>query len=744
MAVLETKAVDVGAPDSDFDVTEPDPQTKSLDLSDNTLLVCTARGISIQDTRTDRSRDDAHYLYRVEAGEGPAPRFHATLCVLRAGRLLPDGEVMEVVSLALGYPHRAYGHNTLEGVATYADGAQEDWRIQVNPLQMRFDWVRQPHAHTDPLVFRVVLPRNGGALQLWQTGRGRQLAHLPGAETEPSDDNTLSAEQETEMLFYAPHPKNCCHFEMPTGGDVKVTWGTGAAALLPGDPDWARRMPRDVDESLWELSWQTDLSSIVHFTGSVGISAAIREFDGRKTLDPVNASHDFGDFYFQMYAGCLPLNLLHWAGRTLARAAVLPAGVEEKSPLAPLRDVAWAAEFLYLLDPVAIGELLRDSLEVCLERSAPDAAGWPDGHLTDEECALVLLMAGRHYRITGDSHFVEKHIRHWRRCAEHLLELRRPSEAMPVVRQTWDAQGVTLGKEPYFVALCYAGLSRLAQLEAALPDPVMDDMWDTAALTLRAAATTAYEEGGLWHRDNHVFINYVDLKDPGMASPHEQNWDESALQREGVPRTEFALYETLVPFWLGLVEGTDTIWKAFDWIDDHYTYTSGRGGVSFPPHVVRTFIALLDVCLRQRHGIEGAERLLQLILDRALDGGIPLTESPFGTYAGGTCPALKGPGCRSRSVPAGQLMDNSPFFALIIQIHYGLDYSWRGWQIGHPQPLRSYPLSRLSNLRHHGATFNISWQGRGRVKRITINGTAMNTQLLNHTEGEHEIIVFLS
>ena len=69
------------------------------------------------------------------------------------------------------------------------------------------------------------------------------------------------------------------------------------------------------------------------------------------------------------------------------------------------------------------------------------------------------------------------------------------------------------------------------QMETAMPDSVMEDVWDNAAVAIRVAATTSYLDGGLWHPDNQVFINYMDFKDPALASPHDQNWNQSALQR---------------------------------------------------------------------------------------------------------------------------------------------------------------------------------------------------------------------
>src|SRR5205085_12606661 len=128
----------------------------------------------------------------------------------------------------------------------------------------------------------------------------------------------------------------------------------------------------------------------------------------------------------------------------------------------------------------------------------------------------------------------------------------------------------------------------------------------------------------------------------------------------------------------------------------------------------------------------------------AFDGGIPLTAAPFGTYTGSGPSSDQGDFGGFRSARSGQFWDNSPYFAIVFKLHYGLDYSHEGWSINTPMPLENYPLTRVTNLRHKHAVYGVTWQGKGRVKRIAMNGKTYYDTVLRETEGEHEVVVFLT
>jgi len=713
-----------------------------LDLSDNIILVPTARSLTIQDKRKSYQAQDAHYLFlsMPVADEQEEPGFAAVLAALRAGRVKPDGSTVEVRQVALDYPHRAYGRKVLEGTATYADGEKEEWRIQVDPMHMRFDWVRQPYNLTDQLFFRIVTPRPTSSYQLWHTGSGFQLGN--GAIPQQVQPPQLSTVQETELLFYSVHPRNCFRMELTSGGRLEVLNARHPGRTLEHEEGWSSREAAGSEEPLWDVRWQCDNTALVRLSASWGVIAAARDFVGRAQVQSADASADFGPFFSQMVLGCLPLNLYFDAQGLLPRSSVLGGRGAEADP-ATLRELVFAAESLYLVSPDTTAEILAAVLSRA--RAKLDANSGAKGKIfADEDCPLLMIAAWRLHKLRGAEAQIPDFLPMLRASAQHVLALRRPNEAMPIVQETWGPQGVVQGKEPYFVALCHLGLRRLSELEQAFGDTLHARGWLEAARAMQFAAVSPYIDGGLWHHEHGVFINYQDFRDPGLATPHNQNWSRSLVQQQPVARVEYVHYETILPLWLGLLEDRESLEGVFEWIDGQYTYASGRGGATFPPCVHRNFVALLDVYLRQCHGQPGATRLLQLILDHAFDGGVPLTRAPFGTYAGGGPSSDQEDFGDFRSARSGQLWDNSPYFALVLHLHYGLDYSHEGWSIGTPLPLANYPLSRVTNLRHKHAVYSITWQGRGRVKRINVNGKNHHHSLLGETEGEHEVVIFLS
>jgi hypothetical protein len=242
-----------------------------------------------------------------------------------------------------------------------------------------------------------------------------------------------------------------------------------------------------------------------------------------------------------------------------------------------------------------------------------------------------------------------------------------------------------------------------------------------AAQNMKAQANRVYTEGGFWHPERNTYINYIDFKDPACRSPRIQNWSHGKRIEKGKPRTEFAHYETIFPIWMGLFDDEERIRAAYRWIDIEYSYASGRGGVRLPPFVEQDCMALIDVAVRLKYGIPGADRLLQFILDRALDGGLPLTEFHFGNYR--NC----GPENPDwvirlfRNTHTGSAWNNAPYFQIVMMLHYGLNYSSGGWTISDPKPVANYPLSQVGGLRHKEAVFNVQWQGQGTVHEIWVD-----------------------
>ncbi|MBI2433177.1 MAG: hypothetical protein HYV26_09925, partial [Candidatus Hydrogenedentes bacterium] len=230
-----------------------------LDLSDNTVLAPLARSLTIQDTRSGQIVQDAHFIYFRHEEAPSNVTYCPVLAVFRAGRLTPDGEQIEVESVELDYPHRAYGRKVLEGVATYPDGVKEEWRIQVDPVNMRFEWVRQPYNLSDKLFYRVLTPRRTASLQLWHTGSGLQVTNdVAATRGEPS---ILDAEQESELFFYSSAPKNCFRLETSSAGTLHIEGATGVPVHLPGEAGWDYEAAEKRQQPLWDMRWVVEGSS---------------------------------------------------------------------------------------------------------------------------------------------------------------------------------------------------------------------------------------------------------------------------------------------------------------------------------------------------------------------------------------------------------------------------------------------------------------------------------------------------
>jgi hypothetical protein len=342
------------------------------------------------------------------------------------------------------------------------------------------------------------------------------------------------------------------------------------------------------------------------------------------------------------------------------------------------------------------------------------------------------MLAARHLKITGNKEYARNHIEEYHKCGEFLLSLRRPGEDLPICENTWDGQGLPIwSKEPYFIAECYAGLNYLAGIDEALGNIELAAKWRTEAQKIKKAALKDYTEGGLWDPERGTFIRMIDYRDPKLWGPDLFSWGLKGPMEKGIPRTEFLLYETTVPIFLGLLDDSAKIRKAYAWIDANYDYASGRGGLRMPPQWGQAYNIFFDIMNRKKYNIPGADNLLQLLLDHAMDAGIPLREGTIFDYT-------------RWGAHAGRMWDNSPYFRLVINMHYGLDYSYKGWKISDPNPLRDYTLTKISNLRHKDAVYTITWKGHGKVKSIKVDGKNWPSDILTFDKGEHSVEVMLN
>lgn len=682
-----------------------------LDLTDNMLLLCSAQGLYLVDRRRGLADSaDAFLQVRIppEIMEGPV----AVTAVFQAARRTTAGDIIATDRVVWESSHEIYAGKVLEGVAYFPDGYSEYWRLRVDPNLMRFQWNRQPERATEQPLLRAFVPRRRDVLQFWRTGDGEQLINeaIPHAAGHAP---ALSLRDESELLFYASAARNVLRMEMPTGIALRIEAGSAPETIAPEGA------------LAWALYWEAAPTAVLQATITCGLTNAVRHFDGAQRIFPANAGLDFDSFYARVYLGCLPLNL-HRGERGLLCAhakAFQPAGAG--NPRATLWEIVWACECAALLDPVIVAALARDTLIPYQDAMGYAGAGVP--RLSGEEAALLLMLAGRHHMLTGDLDFAQEFLHSLRQCALHILAHRARGSFLPAVNTLGGEEERRI--EPCFTALCHAGLARLARLETALGHSQVAEWWTRAAGAMRIAACQSYEDGGLRDPERGIFIRALIPGDTPEAKPAAQ--------------TEFLLRQNVIAFRLGLLDDPDHVKLAYDWIDDRYTYASGRGGVTLPPGIDRTFIVLLDVCVRQQYAVPGAERLLAFALSHALDAGLPFTDTPFGAYGGSGPTELPGDPPRVAQTCAGCLLDNSPYFDLVLREHYGLDYDHHGWHIGTPKPLAGYPLTRVTHLRHRHALYAITWQGRGRVRRILVDGTPLQGSVLTLSEGDHEVVVQL-
>lgn len=702
----------------------------SLDLSDNTLLETTERGLVLVDPRDVRRSKDADFIYRRQELDHTT-RILAALYVLRAGRVREDGTTVPIVRMALESPDATYGRRVLEGVAWYEDGLSEDWTVQADPRSMRLHWTRHPKNTSDTLLYRFLLPGRTDRLQAFHSGAGIQLHNraVPGQE---AVDGELRSDAETELIYYSLKPKNSLRIELPQGQTLRVASQRDTKAALSGEPGWmAVPHPEDASDFLWEVQWEARPASVNRISLCLGTVPVSRSYFGPGLLRPTDANLDFGPFYAQACLGTALCVRPHPPYLDLRTAAFRGPG-EDGPPR--LREHVLGAEFQYLATPGVTRQLLQGILAKYLpEMPEPEQ----DGHVAaqyEEDLPLLLIAATRLATLEGPSSIVHDRLPLLRRVGERILALRRPGEALPVVSERYGTPKPVAVKEPYFTALSCAGLTRLTQLEKLNEEPARAASWESPAYAMRLAAMSPWIDGGLWNEKTDAFIDCMDF------SRGEASDDGESILPEGEARKEFAYYQVMTALWLGLLETPEQARKAFSWLDYTFTYATGRGGPSFPPSMDRTFFVLLDAYLRHLYGVRGAEPLLQRILDRGLDGGLPFTRQPFGTF--GRTGSLHGEAATAATF-TGSWFDNAPYFGLVLRLHYGLDYSHRGWALNDPKPLPGYPLTRVTGLRHGGATYAVSWQGSGTIRRVLLNGAPAATTILESTEGDHEVNVIL-
>jgi hypothetical protein len=251
-------------------------------------------------------------------------------------------------------------------------------------------------------------------------------------------------------------------------------------------------------------------------------------------------------------------------------------------------------------------------------------------------------------------------------------------------------------------------------IEERMGDETQGRRHAEAGMAMQWAAVAPMETGGLWHMGRGTFAHYVLAQDELREDPEE------------MPGSEFDFGQQLLAFWLGLCADDDLIRRSFEYVDYTYTYATGRGGPAYPPGYRRSFHALIDVAIRARYGCGDIEAIFQRVLDNGARGGMPFSMN-----------------LRGSAMPAGTLLDNAPYFEIVLRHHYGLDYDAGGWRLFTPRPLANYPLTRVTNLRHRNALYAITWQGRGAIQRVAINGAPHPTRVLDKTTGEHEVVVTL-
>lgn len=666
---------------------------ETLDLTDNYLLRVAGGRLLIEDRRPWGHLSEGDCFRRmedVEADGGP-PSSWGTYLILEGGMLDAGGHFQVARELVLDTPHPVYGHKVLEGTARYADGAEEAWRIQIDTLNMRVHWSREPLGPVGDLSMRIYTPTTAATLQRW-------FAPTPW-ESEGAgarDTTRLEVADSPEVVFLSRQRRNGFRMESPAGGALRVdcAWDPGLEDLRIIQPD---RAP-------WRGVWTFHHAALAPLALSLGVGPTMADSAAAREIAAVDCGQDFGDFYHYLAA---PMVL------GMADAERLPQrALQGKNGEAPLsfEECAWSAECLQYWSPGLAKRLSRCCLDAAIAEPAVSA----------EEAAWLLSLAGRYLILSGDQSYIQTHMLHFRSWGDAILGARAAGEALP---RRANRQG-GIQKDPYFAAWCYAGLIRLRELERHCKEDARPHDWGRAAEAIQYAACSPSEDGGLWNRQHHGFVQSQHFTTT-EAGDHVAHCD-----------TSFSFKDNIAAFALGLAEDADRIEAAYEWIDDHYTYATGRGGATFPPRMGGMFYALLDIIVRKRHGLDSVNRLLHRVVDTAFAAPVPLPTAAPDQW-GGSREGNSGKG-------SGAVLDNSAYFALVIGVHYGLEYTYRGWHITAPNPLSYYRLTRVTGLRHGHGSYAVSWQGHGQVARILLNGKPLSHNWLEDQEGDHEVVVFLS
>jgi hypothetical protein len=672
----------------------PIPFPGRLDLTENLMLLMHPGGMAIADQRAPHECAEApHWVWTLPGDAAPL----AVYLVIEAR--LQDGEDVWHAPHAVTpeIPHEAYGNRVMQAKVQYPGGLAEDWTLRVDPLQVGFDWIRQPHVLGGRSAFRACTPTAGNALQFWRMLEGDQTPPLWDGRPKSSGGGVLWEGQSSSALLYSALPRASMRLDVAASGALRIE-------AVPS--------PARQEEPVWQLDWTISHGQLMHMSGNLGLRAASRSFHVLTRSGMADASIDFDTYYEQVLLGGVAM-VLQETGEV--RQACLSTDAPEAP--APLEEIVLACESLGLCAPTLTAELLQRQLGKVLAGEQNSSESNDLGLPAAASPALPLLMAGRHLRLTGELDLVQRHQEPLRAAAEQLLALRRPGEALPVFL-TADLHHQHI-KHPAGTAVVYAGLSRWAAIEERLGNVSDSQRFAEAALAMQWAAIAPVEAGGLWHLGRGSFVSYLPVENPG----HRLNAPPTNQERGA----EFDFGQQVLAFWLGLCPDEELIRRSMEWVDYSYTYASGRGGPSYPPGYRRAFHALLDIAVRMRYGCGEVAPLLQRALDNGARAGLPFSRD-----------------VRGRALPAGSLLDNSPYFEIVLRRHYGLDYDAGGWRMANPRPIGNYPLTRVTSLRHRNAIYAITWQGRGTIQRVTLNGAPHTSRVLDKTSGEHEVLVTLA
>lgn len=707
-----------------------------MQMAEARRIVCRENGIiEICDDQKTSSTDQGHaFAQRDDAFpvNQSSKAYDFITARFRLGRItVSDTEPLWVIGA-----HLTDHHDLI--VFQYADGNEETWQLTGADNQWRLQGKQL--VSNDEHAFLCEVPRQSSYLDLWHIDPLTQILNDAMPNSKGSEAESLEHPTD-ELFYYNVFPRHCFHLSQdndvaerqpPTRATINKR--TQEVPFGPGYGDWEKNSNGNLDECVWQVVW-TSQAPHPSLEITLGIGAAMHAYRGAIAMNPASVENDFGPFFDQMYLCCLPLNLRRIKDNLVAPKANVVVTVPAYEDFWS-RDICWNYELTYLVAPSVTADLIRQYLVWRFDDPTATSHGCEDAE------AELILLAGRHFMLTGDTEFVSRYIEQYHELARHLETITEAGGGLPLAYGSWDGQGMPIHAiEPYLTAEVYAALQRLAEMDKAIGEDAMATYWRDLAAAIKAQALRDYREGGLWHTQEQRFINRLDFRDPALWGARHQQWNCGERMETAVARTEVAMYQNVIAIWFGLLDDEDKIQQFYQRIDKTYTYASGRGGVTFPPLIIQNFMALMDVCVRQRHGIPGADRLLQLILDHALDGGAPLTEKAFGAYA---CSGPENPAGEWKFYPqghTGRAWDNAPYFTLVMKLHYGLDCDAAGLIINDPKPIANYPLTQVRGLQIGTAVYNITWQTRGPIGSIMVDSQIIEGRRIPYSDGEHDVVV---